>query len=165
VRLVGKAGRDDRFGLRLLEPPGDCATERSAARASHPAQGIGRRPVLYICGEPESRIVLTRIARRWSAITLLVAEGGGDGLQMALERRPRLVVLDAHLPDVDAEELVATLRAEAARAPVPILVLANDPAPRERARFAWAGASAYVTKPLNIAEVDRTVGFLLDVTA
>jgi DNA-binding response OmpR family regulator len=47
----------------------------------------------------------------------------------------------------------------------PIVVLTHDGAPSERARFIWAGASACVTKPLNVVEIDETVGMLLEVAA
>ena len=47
----------------------------------------------------------------------------------------------------------------------PIVVLAHDSGPRERARFIWAGASAYIVKPLDVAELDRAVMALMEVAA
>ncbi len=47
----------------------------------------------------------------------------------------------------------------------PIVVLAHDADPRQRARFVWAGASAYIVKPLDVAELDRAVIALMEVAA
>jgi DNA-binding response OmpR family regulator len=152
--------------LRLLElPPVTTTSTRSSAKAYHPAQGLRRGPLLYISGDPEARILLTRVARGWGPVTLLLAEGGRAGLHMARDRRPRMILLDARLPDIDGAQLVSSLRARGVATSAPVLVLAHDASPGERARFAWAGASAYMMKPLDISEVDRTVELLLDVTA
>jgi DNA-binding response OmpR family regulator len=94
-----------------------------------------------------------------------VVDGARAGVALAVVRRPDLLVVDARLHDADGEETVARLRQELRPDDVPIIVLGHDPAPAARARFVWAGASAYVTTPLDIAEIDRTVGELLEVAA
>jgi len=154
----------DQPNLRVLERPTgvDSPADR---RAYHPSQVQRRRPALYISAEPADRVLFTRIARRWEAIKLLVAESGREGLQVAVDRRLRMIVLDARLPDVDSAALVTALRARAESREAPIIVLAHERSPSERARFIWAGARAYVAKPLDVAEIDRTVGMLLEVAA
>jgi len=66
---------------------------------------------------------------------------------------------------VDGADLVTHLRQEVLKSETPIIVLANDADPRQRARFLWAGASAYHSKPLNLAEIDKTVMVLMEVAA
>jgi DNA-binding response OmpR family regulator len=124
-----------------------------------------RGPALYISGDCESRIRFTRIARRWKGIRLLVVEGGRAGLQVAKDHRLRLVVLDDHLRDVDGADLVRQLRQEVLAIDTPVMVLAHDADPSDRARFIWAGASAYHAKPLNVAEIDQTVMVLTEIAA
>ena len=124
-----------------------------------------RGPALYISGDRESRIRFTRIARRWKGIRLLVVEGGRTGLQVAMDHRLRLVVLDDHLPDVDGADLVRHFRQEVLAIDTPVMVLAQDADPRDRARFIWAGASAYHSKPLNVTEIDQTVMVLMEIAA
>jgi DNA-binding response OmpR family regulator len=121
--------------------------------------------VLYISGDLEGRILFRRIAQRWETVKLLVADSGEEGIDLAMNRRPRMVVLDAHLSDLDGEEVVVALRREAMPPGTPIVVLGHNITPSKYARFVWAGASAYLTKPFNIAEIDRTVGELLEVAA
>jgi DNA-binding response OmpR family regulator len=98
-------------------------------------------------------------------VNVVVAAGGRAGLQLAMRRRPRLVVLDADLPDVDGADMANHLRLRVLPHETPIVVLAHDADPRERARFVWSGASAYIVKPLNVAELDRAVMALMEVAA
>ncbi len=63
---------------------------------------------------------------------------GEEGLDMAINRRPRMVVLDAQLSDVDGEKSVMALRARAMPQSAPIVLLAHYSASSERARFIWA---------------------------
>jgi DNA-binding response OmpR family regulator len=99
------------------------------------------------------------------AVTFLRADGARAGLKLALERRPRLAVVEADLPDGDAEGLVRALRRAAMPPPAPIVVLADEGTPRKRARFLWAGASAYVSGPVSSSQMDRMVGILIEVAA
>ena len=48
---------------------------------------------------------------------------------------------------------------------VPIIVLGDNPSPEDEAAFIWVGASAVVTKPLHVADIDHTVGMLLEVAS
>ncbi len=121
--------------------------------------------MLYIGGSDDDRVRFTRIARRWETVKLVVAHGGRDGLRLASDRRLSLVVLDASPADLDGRDLVVALRQRAISPNAPIVVLADTDGSNERARFIWAGASAYLTKPLDVAELDRTVGMLLQIAA
>lgn len=150
-----------RPGLRLVEGPK--FNLRPGARSWHPAQGRRRGPVLYVGdgGETDNRVVLARAIRRREAVKLVVAAGGHAGLMAAVDRRPRMVVLEARLSDGEAESLVRTLRTQVMPPGAPIVVMAHDGTPTERARFIWAGATAYLSATLHEGEIDRTVGRLL----
>jgi CheY-like chemotaxis protein len=146
----------------LYRPSPSSPRSRFGARSNHPAVG---RLVLYVCGGPEDRILFTRIARRWKTSKLLVARSGEEGYEMAVSRQPRVVILDSDLTDMDGEKLAIALRERITEPDIPIVVLANDSAPRQRARYIWAGASACHAKPLIVAEIDRTVATLLEVAS
>ncbi len=118
--------------------------------------------MLYICGDREGRILLAQIARRWKGLRLVVVEAGRAGVQIANDHHLRLVVIDALLPDLDGADVVQHLRQQVLPTDTPIIVLAHDADPRERARYVWAGATAYFTKPLHVADVDRAVMALME---
>ena len=120
--------------------------------------------MLYISGDRESRIRFARIARRWTGIKLFVVEGGRMGLDMVADRRLGLVVVDEALPDMNAEALVRHFRQRGLLGFAPIIVL-GDSGRATAARFLWAGASVYLTKPLDMVEVDRAVVNLMEVAS
>jgi len=147
--------------MRLVVRSSQPSDRRNRADRLRPG---GKGPLLYIAADQDSTALFTRIARRWEQeVHLLVAEGGRAGLRMAGQRRPRIVVLEARLPDVGAEEVVLRLRDSFPATPV--VVLSDDDSPSTRARFIWAGANAYITKPLSVAQIDRTVADLLAIEA
>jgi DNA-binding response OmpR family regulator len=121
------------------------------------------RAAPLICGDRDGRPVFTRIARRWEGVRMIIADDARTAMYVAAKHRPRLVILDDELPDVDAGQFVEHLRRRVLPRHTPVIVLSHDPDPRQRARFVWAGASAYFTKPLNVADVDRSVATLLEV--
>ena len=119
--------------------------------------------MLCVSRDVESHILFSRITQRRQTVELLAADNGEEGTDIAVIRRPRMVVLDARLSDVDGETLVSALRKQALAPSAPIVVLAHDGSPGQRARFIWAGASASFATPLNVAEIDRTVEPVLNV--
>jgi DNA-binding response OmpR family regulator len=105
--------------------------------------------------------MLSRIARRLENTQLEVASNGREGRLMAIARTPSLIVLDSHLADCDARDLIVHLGRASLRATVPLAVVSADE--RARIKFISAGAVSFMTKPLKIAEVERSMVTLLDV--
>jgi two-component system alkaline phosphatase synthesis response regulator PhoP len=87
------------------------------------------------------------------------ARDGNEGLQLALETKPDLILLDLVLPQVDGLELCRRVRAYASDSYVPIIMLTGLPA-QEHAGFA-AGADDYVTKPFSMRELLARVKAML----
>ncbi|GAA0388421.1 DNA-binding response regulator [Acrocarpospora corrugata] len=81
-----------------------------------------------------------------------------DGLRLALDTRPDLVVLDLGLPDLDGTELLRMLRA-VSRMPV-IVATARDSEP-ETVRLLDAGADDYVVKPFTATHLDARIRAVL----
>jgi DNA-binding response OmpR family regulator len=157
---------DDRPRLRLVGPTTGTGLSSVQSKRWHPSsRARDEGPLLYICGDRESRIIFIRIARRWESMRLVVADGWRLGLHLAAKRRPRLVVLDARMHDVDGADIVKHLRQRVLPSHTPIVVLGHELTPTERARFLWAGASAYHATPLNVAEIDGSVAALLEIAA
>jgi DNA-binding response OmpR family regulator len=91
---------------------------------------------------------------------LVVAGNGREGRLSAFARTPSLILLDANLPDCDAQDLLVYFGRAAFRATVPIAVLSGNQG--ERLRFLQAGAVSLIMKPLTIADVERSMLRLLD---
>ena len=77
--------------------------------------------------------------------------------------RPDLVLLDLHMPHVDGFAVLRLLRSEVPEtARLPVLVLTANATPDAKLRALAAGASDFVTKPFDVAEVVLRVENLLD---
>jgi signal transduction histidine kinase/ActR/RegA family two-component response regulator len=109
----------------------------------------GERRLLYIEDTLDNVLVIEGVLERRPTIRLIPAMLGRLGIELAHEHHPDLILLDLHLPDLSGEQVLAELQADEATRGIPIVVLSAD-ATRDRERFLAAGASAYLTKPLDL---------------
>jgi DNA-binding response OmpR family regulator len=91
---------------------------------------------------------------------LVVADSGREGRLSAFARTPNLILVDSEVPGGDAHSLLVAFGRAALGVTVPVAVLSPDDG--ERLRFMQAGAVAWMTKPLRIDDVERSLSRLLD---
>jgi CheY-like chemotaxis protein len=133
-----------------LEPPPACAPDPGPVPERTPT-------LLCIEDNPSSLALLEQILERRPALKLLTARRGDEGAELAARHRPDVVVLDLDLPDVGGEQVLAALHADPLTADVPIVILTASAHPRQRTRLLAAGADAYLTKPIDVAEFLRVI--------
>jgi twitching motility two-component system response regulator PilG len=94
-------------------------------------------------------------------LEFLEAKDGLEGLARARELRPDLIVSDVRMPGMDGFELCAAVRADPLLHLTPIVLLTSlhDDASRKKGKL--VGATAFLTKPVAVEELRRTVGTLL----
>ena len=92
-----------------------------------------------------------------SGYRTLEATTGESAVELALEHRPDLVLMDIQLPDIDGVEALARLRADEQSASLPVLALTAQAMEGDRERFLAAGFDGYLSKPVDIAEFVATV--------
>ena len=83
---------------------------------------------------------------------VLSAQNGLEGLKMAKDSNPDLLLLDVMLPGIDGFEICHSLRGEPATADLPILMFSAKGQESDKATGLKVGADEYITKP-----VDREV--------
>jgi CheY-like chemotaxis protein len=120
----------------------------------------GRSVVLYIEDNVSNLKLIERVLAQRPAVTLLSEMAGRPGLDTARARRPDLVLLDLHLPDISGEEVLHLLRASPETQEIPVVVISADATPKQIERLLGAGARAYLTKPVDV----RRLLALLDET-
>ena len=105
--------------------------------------------ILMIDDEP---LILKPLALNLQArgYELALAKTGTEGLAIAAEGRPDVILLDLGLPDMDGVEVVKRLRTWSN---VPIIILSVRNAEREKVAAFDAGADDYVTKPFGMDEL------------
>jgi CheY-like chemotaxis protein len=82
------------------------------------------------------------------------------GLELAREHLPDLVLLDLHLPDIGGDEVLRRLRDDPHTASIPVVILSADATPGQIQRLLHAGASEYLTKPLDVRQLREVLGRL-----
>jgi two-component system KDP operon response regulator KdpE len=105
--------------------------------------------VMVIDDEPQIRRLLT-VTLEANGYRVLCAATGQEGLVLAAQHRPGIVILDLGLPDLPGDAVLRRLR-EWSNVPVIILSVQDDEAGKVAALD--AGADDYVTKPFNTSEL------------
>jgi two-component system, OmpR family, phosphate regulon response regulator PhoB len=117
--------------------------------------------VLVIEDEPDLRQLLAYNLRE-AGHEVLVASSGGEGLKLAREKRPEVVLLDLMLPDLSGTQVCRALRGDPdLGAGVSILILTAKGEEIDRVLGFELGADDYVTKPFSMRELLLRVQALL----
>ena len=165
--VVSEVDRGSTFWVELEptdEPDTRILTEPSGQRAARPSLRPSRAAtVLYIEDNSSNVRLMERVLGRRPGITLVHASQGQEGVAMAAARRPDVIFLDMHLPDVSGEEVLRQLWCDPELRRIPVVVLSADATPGQVRRMTASGASAYLTKPLDLQKVLDTLDHVLAV--
>ncbi|RLD07811.1 MAG: hypothetical protein DRI32_00125 [Chloroflexi bacterium] len=102
--------------------------------------------ILYIEDNADSRLLVQRLLAR--DYVLLEADNSIDGIQLALDTHPDLILLDINLPDLSGREVATRLNSSLPNTPMVALTADITSGARERALV--AGCVGFMTKPINI---------------
>ncbi|MGO9784371.1 MAG: ATP-binding protein [Streptosporangiaceae bacterium] len=144
----------------LVHVPAPGLAKASPAAGPHAPAGAGIS-VLYIEDNPANIELVTRFLRGKPNLTLRSESLGRAGIESAARDIPDIILLDLHLPDMNGEQVLSEIKAERATAAIPVVVLSADASRGVIRRLLASGALAYLTKPVELAEL----GTLLDTFA
>ena len=109
--------------------------------------------VMIVDDNRVNRHLLMALLERGGIRHVEMAEDGNDALARMDSFRPDLILLDLMMPNLDGFEMCARLRADPRWADLPVLVQSSLSRAEDRARAFAAGATDYVTKPINAMEL------------
>jgi two-component system phosphate regulon response regulator PhoB len=128
---------------------GDIGVKPNPERSGAPP--VGER-ILVVDDEPDIiALVAYHLAR--SGYRVSTASTGTEALQAAREEQPSLVILDLMLPELSGFQVLERLRAEAAFADVPVLMLTARRDEPDRVQGLSLGADDYLVKPFSPQEL------------
>lgn len=105
--------------------------------------------------EPNRR--LARDLLRVHGYRIIEAETAEDGITLATERAPDLVVLDIHLPGISGIDALARLRAAPATRTIPVMAFTASVMAQDRSQILAAGFDAFVSKPIDLDDFVRAI--------
>ena len=116
--------------------------------------------ILYVEDNEDNIYMLSRRLKR-EGFDVSIARDGAEGVAMAREQAPDLVIMDLVLPQMDGFEASRQLRADGATAHIPIIALSASVLPEHRHRAIDAGCDDFETKPVDFARLLEKIGRLL----
>ena len=149
VKRVLKAARDL---LGVVDQHLECPKNETGSQS-----GAGQRrgqtcDILYVEDDMISVILVERILEIRPKISFKHAAFGKQGIEIAKALRPKLVLLDLNLPDMDGADVLKELQSNPETAAIPVVVLSANAIGSHIERLLAAGARNYLTKPCELEQ-------------
>jgi two-component system cell cycle response regulator DivK len=117
---------------------------------------------ILIVEDNDKNMKLVRDILQHAGHATLQAQTGLAGVQLAIERRPDLILMDIQLPDIDGIEALRRIRADATLDAVPVLAVSASVMAEDLRQIVVSGFDAYVTKPISLKSFMATVRHYLE---
>ena len=120
--------------------------------------------ILYVEDNEDNIYMLSRRLRR-DGFEVSIARDGAEGVALAREELPDLVIMDLVLPQMDGFEAARQLRGNDATRHIPIIALSASVLPEHQDRAIDAGCDDFETKPVDFPRLREKMDRLLGDTA
>jgi len=163
LTVASVPGQGSSFTLSLPTSTGQeeaVAALVETALSSSDAFDLSIATVLYV-EDNAANITLMRQVMPALGPALHVAETGAEGLALARDLMPDLILLDLHLPDMDGFQVKAGLAADPLTRGLPVVAFTAGAGHADARRGRKAGFAAWLTKPLDIALLAATLQTVL----
>ena len=118
---------------------------------------------ILIVEDNEKNMKLVRDILQHTGHATLVAMTGEEGVRLAVENSPDLVLMDIQLPGIDGIAALRCIREHAALDAMPVIAISASVMPNETHHIVSSGFDAFLTKPISLKPFLATVErFLLD---
>ena len=117
--------------------------------------------ILYVEDNEDNIYMLSRRLQREN-FEVLIARTGIEGVELATENLPSLIIMDLVLPEMDGFEAARQLRASAQTSHIPIVALSASVLPEHQHRAIDAGCDDFEIKPVDFPRLLDKINKLLD---
>jgi two-component system cell cycle response regulator DivK len=118
--------------------------------------------LILIVEDNEKNLKLVRDVLRHTGYQTIEAGTGEDGIRLAKERGPALILMDIQLPGIDGIAALGQLRADPATRAIPVIAVTASAMTQDRKKIMAAGFDGYQTKPIRVREFMDVVRETLD---
>jgi signal transduction histidine kinase/CheY-like chemotaxis protein len=155
LSVESEQGRGSSFDIVLNAADAEAA---EVIASPVPRRSLPQSTLLYIEDNPSNISLMKHVISAIGGLELHIAETGLQGLALARDLQPDVIILDINLPGMHGYEVMARLKAEPLTQSLPVLALSANASRADLKRGREAGFFDYLTKPLNI-------GLLVDAIA
>lgn len=118
------------------------------------------KPILII-EDNEKNLKLVRDVLQFKHYRTAEARTAAEGLRMAREISPLLVLLDIQLPDQDGIAVLHCLRSDSTTSAIPVVAITASAMVEDQEKILSSGFDGYITKPIGVRTFLETVRSLL----
>ena len=117
--------------------------------------------LILIVDDNEKNRKLARDVLEFAGFITVEASGGVEGVALAIEHQPALVLMDIRMPDMNGTEALKLLRDDSRTVEIPIVALTSSTMRGDEERFISDGFDGYLAKPISVRDFpDQVRGFL-----
>jgi len=113
--------------------------------------------LILLVEDNEKNMKLARDLLRYHGFDTIEANNAEDGVALARERQPKLVLMDIQLPGMDGVTALGQLRADAKTSGIPIVAMTASVMKEDRERFDKAGFDGFIDKPIDVRAFPQQV--------
>jgi DNA-binding response OmpR family regulator len=111
------------------------------------------RKKILLVDDSETSLLMSRMILSKANYDIVVAKNGADGVDRAVAERPDLVLLDVVMPKMNGFEACTAMRARQETETIPIIMVTTRGEGTSVETGFKAGATDYITKPVNGLEL------------
>jgi two-component system cell cycle response regulator DivK len=119
--------------------------------------------LILIVEDNEKNMKLVRDVLQVKGYATLEAVTAEEGIKLATDNKPDLILMDIHLPGMNGIEALGVLRADPTTASIPVIAVTASVMQQDRKLITDAGFEAYVGKPINLKEFLDAVRGMLEI--
>ena len=113
--------------------------------------------LILIVEDNEKNLKLVRDVLQHKGYETIEAMTGREGVRLALERKPDIILMDIQLPDIDGITALGQIRSDPQTGRIPVIAVSASVMPDDQQRIVASGFDAYITKPINVKGFIETV--------
>jgi two-component system cell cycle response regulator DivK len=113
--------------------------------------------LILIVEDNERNLKLVRDVLRVKGFETIEAGTAEEGIELAVARKPELILMDIQLPGMNGIDALKVLRGKAETATIPIIAVTASVMQQDRTLITEAGFDGYIGKPINIKEFLESV--------
>jgi CheY-like chemotaxis protein len=117
--------------------------------------------ILYIEDNPVNLELMEMMIGRMEGLSLLSATTAEQGIEMAKERKPDLILLDINLPGMSGNEAAKILQSLPETSHIPLVALSAAATKADIERGMESGFLTYLTKPIRLETLTKVLGEVL----
>ncbi len=118
--------------------------------------------LILVVEDNEKNRKLVRDVLTFKGYQIIEAERGEDGVRLAKERLPNLILMDIQLPGMNGIEALGHLRADPRTRDIPVIAVTASAMTQDRQKIMAAGFDGYQAKPIDVTQFVAAVREMLD---